>query len=47
MSGRQAVYTELQIRINPALEDIVADFVLKISPVKVLFLLKKLTKIWK
>lgn len=26
MSGRQAVYTELQIRINPALEDIVADF---------------------
>ncbi len=26
MSGKQAVYTELQIRINPQIEDIVSDF---------------------
>ena len=26
MSGRQAVYTELQIKINPQVEDIVSDF---------------------
>ena len=25
MSGRQAVYTELQIKINPQVEDIVSD----------------------
>ena len=26
MSGKQTVYTELQIRINPQIEDVVSDF---------------------
>lgn len=26
MSGKQAMYIELQIRINPEIEDIVSDF---------------------
>ena len=43
MTEKRTDYYELQIKINPDMEDII--FVLKIFRAKAWFLLKKLTKI--